>query len=222
MTISTTPLSDSAEVEALPEASPPPACAAAQQFKVLVVDDSPIVRRIVGRRIEKLPGLSVIEAGDGEEALAIIDREAPALVLTDMQMPRMNGLELVAAVREKYSHIPVILMTAQDNENLAIRALRAGAANYVSKKTLNDELADILNRVLAVAAVRGRRQCVLGCLEVREVRFKLGCDPDLVGPLIEMLLDDLAFHGPLRFDRPHPGGCRASRGDRQRALSRQP
>ncbi len=160
--------------------------------KALVVDDFLIVRRVVSRMIQKLPGISVIEAGDGPEAFEVIEREVPTVVLTDMQMPRMSGLELVAAVRDRYSHIPVILMTAHGSEDLAIQALRAGAANYVSKKSLDEDLAETLKRVLAVVAMDKRRQSVMTCLEVREAQFRLTCDPDLVGPLIELLLADLA------------------------------
>ena len=193
MTISTTPLSDSAEVEALPEASPPPACAAAQQFKVLVVDDSPIVRRIVGRRIEKLPRP---QRDRGRRR-----RGGPGDHRPRSPRPCPHGHANAAdewtgtggrGTRKIFAHSCHLDDGARQRKP-GDPGPPAGAANYVSKKTLNEELAGILNRVLAVTTVRGRRQRVLGCLEVREVRFKLGCDPDLVGPLIEMLLDDLAF-----------------------------
>jgi CheY-like chemotaxis protein len=141
--------------------------------------------------IQKLPGISVIEASDGKEALQVIERENPTAVLTDMQMPQMNGLELVATVRERHAHIPVILMTAHGSEHLAIQALRAGAANYVSKKELESELIQTLQQVLAVAAMERRRQRTLSCLELREARFMLKSDPDLIGPLVELLLTDL-------------------------------
>jgi len=158
---------------------------------VLVVDDFLIVRRVVGRMIQKLPGITVIEAGDGKEALEVIARESPTVVLTDIQMPRMSGLELVGTVRDKFSHIPVILMTAHGSEDLAIQALRAGAANYVSKKALADELPDTLKRVLSVASMDKRRRRVMGCLEVREAFFKLGNELELIEPLIALLMEDL-------------------------------
>jgi CheY-like chemotaxis protein len=175
-----------------PSVSAQPPVANANQIKVLVVDDFVIVRRVVGRMIQKQLGLSIIEAGDGQEALDVIDHEAPTIVLTDMQMPRMNGLALVAAVRDKHPSIPVILMTAQGSEELAVQALRAGAASYVPKKEMDHTLADTLNRVLAVVALNTRRQRVMSCLEVREAQLKLESDPDLIGPLIELLLADLA------------------------------
>ena len=175
-----------------PTTSPPSTTESANQVKILVVDDFRIVRLLVARMIEKLPGTSVIEAGDGQEALDAIDHEAPSVVLTDMQMPRMNGLELVCAVRDKHPNIPVILMTAQGSEELAIQALRAGAASYVPKKEMDQRLTDTLNRVLAIVALNRPRHRVMSCLEVREAHVKLECDPDLIGPLIELLLADLA------------------------------
>jgi CheY-like chemotaxis protein len=141
--------------------------------------------------IQNLPGITVIEAGDGKEALEVIARESPTVVLTDIQMPRMSGLELVVAVREKYPHLPVVLMTAHGSEEVAIQALRAGATNYVSKKALADELPDTLKSVLSVASMDKRRRRVMGCLEVREALFKLGNELELIEPLIALLMEDL-------------------------------
>ena len=73
---------------------------------------------------------------DGREALAAIQRDPPDLVLTDLQMPEMNGLELVVAIRTTYPAIPVILMTAHGSEEIAMEALQKGAASFVPKKNL--------------------------------------------------------------------------------------
>ena len=160
--------------------------------KVLVVDDFLVERRMLSRVIQKSVGLEVIEAADGNEALRIIEREAPAVVLTDLQMPGMNGLELVTAVRARYPHIPVILLTAYGSEEVAIQALRAGATNYVPKKAIESDLADTVKSVLTVAAMERRRQRVSRCLKGRESRFELHNDPKLIEPLIDLLQEDLA------------------------------
>jgi CheY-like chemotaxis protein len=165
--------------------------AAARRMKALVVDDYLIERRMVGRMIQKSAGLEVIEAADGQEALEMIGQEEPVVVLTDMQMPRMTGLELVAEVRNRYPHIPVILITAFGSEDLAIQALRAGATNYVSKRALATELAATIGQVLKVSATQRTRQRVIESLEGREARFRLENDPELLGPLINLLLEDL-------------------------------
>jgi CheY-like chemotaxis protein/anti-sigma regulatory factor (Ser/Thr protein kinase) len=162
---------------------------------VLIVDDYAIDRRIAGSIVEKFAGLRPTYATDGEDALASIAREEPAVVLTDIQMPGMDGLALVQAIREKYPRLPVILMTANGSEDVAIHALRAGATNYVPKKSLARELAETLRQVLDVAGVDRRRQKLLGSLERRESAFRLENDPELITSLIQMLQEDLGMMG---------------------------
>src|SRR5260370_13973558 len=97
---------------------------------ILVVDDSAVDRS----RVEKLlvkEGYQVQSAPGGREALEILKREPPDLVLTDMQMPEIDGLQLVQEIRSKYPAIPVILMTAHGSEEIAVEALQKGAASYV-------------------------------------------------------------------------------------------
>lgn len=158
---------------------------------VLVVDDSPIDRRIAGGFVEKSSGLRAIYARDGREALETIAREGPVAVLTDLQMPEMDGFALVQEIRTHHPRLPVILMTAYGSEEVAIQALRAGAANYVPKKALAKELSDTLRRVLEVSAVDHRRRRILGALQRRESKFLLENDPDLFPTLIEALQEDL-------------------------------
>ena len=150
-----------------------------------------IDRRIAGSIVEKLDGLTPTYAGDGREALESIARQAPAVVLTDLQMPGMDGLALVQEIRERFSRLPVILMTAFGSEEVAIQALRAGATNYVPKKALAKELAETLRQVLDIAGVDRRRQKILGSMERREAGFLLDNDPELITPLIQMLQEDL-------------------------------
>ena len=161
----------------------------------LIVDDYPVDRRIAGAIVEKFTNLRATYAGDGREALESIARELPAVVLTDLQMPGMDGLALVQGIREKYPRLPVILMTAHGSEDVAMMALRAGATNYVPKKSLGRELAETLRQVLDLADVDRHRQRVLGSLDRRESYFKLENDPDLITPLIHLLQEDLGGMG---------------------------
>ena len=162
---------------------------------VLIVDDYLIDRRIAGSIIEKFPGLTPTYAGDGHEALASIAREAPAAVLTDLQMPGMDGLALVQGIREKYPRLPVILMTAHGSEDVAILALRAGATNYVPKKSLGRELAETLRQVLALSDIDRHRQKLLFSLHRRDSTFRIENDPNLITPLIHLLQEDLVGMG---------------------------
>lgn len=116
-------------------------------LKVLVVDDSPIDRTLAAKLLDGRSGIEILEAADGKEAMAMMRTQAPSVVVTDIQMPEMNGLELLAAVLAEYPHVPVILMTSKGSEELAIQALEAGAASYVPKRHLAANLATTVERV---------------------------------------------------------------------------
>jgi CheY-like chemotaxis protein len=172
------------EVKATPEVTRIP-------NTILIVDDYLVDRRIAGAIVEKFDGLKATYASDGQEALDSIARELPALVLTDLQMPVMDGLALVEGIRERFPKLPVILMTAHGSEEVAIQALKAGATSYVPKKSLGTDLPKTLPQVLAMAAVNRHFQKLLSSLERRESTFKFENDPNLITPLIQMLQEDL-------------------------------
>src|SRR6202008_3824555 len=87
-------------------------------------------------------------------ALARMEEARPDLVLTDMQMPELDGLELVEAVRARFPEVPVILMTAHGSEELAVNALQRGAASYVPKRSLAHDLVSTVGAVLELAKAR--------------------------------------------------------------------
>ena len=115
---------------------PTPECIPDERTTVLVVDDSAFDRRLVGQLLDPMPGVRAVYAADGREGLAAIAREAPAVILTDLVMPDVGGLELVQRVRTEHPEILVILMTAFGSEDVAMQTLRAGAANYIPKRDL--------------------------------------------------------------------------------------
>jgi CheY-like chemotaxis protein/anti-sigma regulatory factor (Ser/Thr protein kinase) len=162
---------------------------------VLVVDDSPIDRRLAVAILEKRASVRTCTAVNGREALRLIEQELPAVVLTDLQMPEMNGLELVETMRRRFAGVPAILMTANGSEDVASEALRAGAASYVPKRNLDRELAATLERVLSAAQVDRRRQRVLECLAEMECRLILENDSSLVSPLVLHLQEHLLRMG---------------------------
>jgi CheY-like chemotaxis protein len=147
---------------------------------VLVVDDSPVTRRLVGALVERQPGFKAAYACDGRDALAVLARLPCAAVVTDLHMPEMDGLELVEKVRGRFPLVPVVLMTAQGSEEVAVRALQGGAASYVPKSALARDLADTLDRVLAASKVDRRRQGLLECVSALDCRFVLENDAALV------------------------------------------
>jgi CheY-like chemotaxis protein/anti-sigma regulatory factor (Ser/Thr protein kinase) len=154
---------------------------------VLVVDDAPVDRLVTGALIDQMPGWRALHAESGEDALAAIARERPRIVLTDLNMPTMDGLALVAEVRRLYPAVPVVLMTAYGNEEIALQALREGAASYVPKKSLERDLASTLEQVAVAAQVESRHQRLLERLVQAELHFVLDNDRFLVPPLVAHL-----------------------------------
>lgn len=152
---------------------------------VLVVDDSAVDRRLVGGILEKVASLRVQYAADGVEALASIEQARPDIVLTDLQMPNIDGLELVGRVRSRFPLVPVILMTAHGSEEVAVQALQRGAASYVSKSNLSEELSEVVESVLAMARADRHNERLGECLSRHESEFVLDNDTALVYPLVD-------------------------------------
>lgn len=160
--------------------------------KVLVVDDNPMDRHLAGTLVEKCPGLGATYAANGREALATLQGEGADLVLTDLLMPEMDGLDLVKEIREQHPLVPVVLMTAYGSEEIAIQALKQGAASYVPKRNLAHDLQETLEGVLAAAKSGRQQQRLLECLTQTESHFLLDNDPALIPPLIGHLQENLA------------------------------
>jgi len=154
---------------------------------VLVVDDSPVDRLRAGGLLKKGTDLSPVYASNGKEALALIAEKAPDIVLSDLHMPEMDGLELVVEVRRRFADLPVILMTAHGSEETAIAALRKGATNYVAKRILTRELVPTVLSILEIARTDRGQQQVLGFLTVTESQFELDNDIHNIGPLLGQL-----------------------------------
>src|SRR5262249_27560405 len=152
---------------------PDPAAPGPAGNSVLVVDDSAMDRHLAGAIVQKMSGWQATFASNGVEALAMLENQRPDVVLTDMLMPEMDGLQLVQAVRSKYPLVPVILMTAHGSEDIAIQALQKGAASYVPKKSLARDLAETLEQVLAASKTKQQEQRLLGRLDIAETRFLL-------------------------------------------------
>ena len=155
---------------------------------VLVVDDSPVDRHLVGGLIEKDAELSVTFAANATHALTLMRESVPTLVVTDL-VPEMNGLDLVKRLRELYPFVPVILMTSKGNEHVAVQALAAGAASYVPKSHLAQSLVDTIHRVLDASRPQQVQARLLNRMRSSEFTFELENDCTLFPPLISYLQD---------------------------------
>ncbi len=154
---------------------------------ILVVDDSTVDRLLPGGLLEKQLECTVQYAASGKEALEQMTLHLPDLVLTDLQMPEMTGLELVAAIKKDYPVVPVILMTALGSEEVAAQALREGAASYVPKHRLAVDLLPTVQRILLGSWEDRTHPHVMHYLETCEEAFVLANDLALIKALVHHL-----------------------------------
>ncbi|HEY6407760.1 MAG TPA: response regulator, partial [Ktedonobacteraceae bacterium] len=137
----------------------PPVAAAPTEAEhgkhILVVDDSPSVRRVVSNML-KQHGWEVQMARDGVEALEMISQQTPAAVLLDIEMPRMDGYELISTIRaqEQYRTLPLVVLTSRAAAKHQQRAMLLGASSYVVKPYQDEELITTLNTLVYGAAAR--------------------------------------------------------------------
>ena len=122
---------------------------------VLVVDDSAAIRKIL-QRVLRQTGMAInniYEAGDGQEALATLKGQMVNLILTDINMPKMDGLQLLAAIKGQpdWRDLPVVMITTEGGEAKVAEALRLGAAGYVRKPFTADQIKEKLAGILEPA-----------------------------------------------------------------------
>ncbi|MEZ6123409.1 MAG: response regulator [Planctomycetaceae bacterium] len=157
--------------------------------KLLIVDDSTTDRvratGIASRWLE----CTIRQCDSGVDALEQMEHWLPDIVLTDLQMPEMDGLELVTALKEEHPQIPVILMTAQGSEDVAASALRRGAASYVPKPRLAEDLIGILNRVYDAARLENSHSRLMHYVSDANLRFELPNDLNSINSCVRYLLD---------------------------------
>jgi CheY-like chemotaxis protein/anti-sigma regulatory factor (Ser/Thr protein kinase) len=163
--------------------------------RVLIVDDSEIDRMIAEEILGKDEEIETTSVSGGAAAMASIRADLPDLVLTDLMMPEMNGLQVVAAVRENFPALPVILMTSQGSEEIAVRALREGAQSYVPKQRLAKSLLSTVKEILDLAVRRRAKKTALASLQQSDSTFKIDNRQELVRPLVNHLQDTMALMG---------------------------
>lgn len=154
---------------------------------ILVVDDSAIDRRLASGLLDRDGGYQILMATNGKDAMQMLKTQPVDLVLTDLQMDEMDGLELVEAVRSDYPLTPVILMTALGSEEVAVRALEKGAASYVAKRRLQQDLLEIVQQVIDNSDENRLQSRLMHRLARNEFSFVLSNDLSLVHSLVKYL-----------------------------------
>lgn len=164
---------------------------------VLIVDDTAVDRRLAGGLLESAGDIEVQYAENGKEALDKINASQPDLVVTDLQMPELDGLQLVMKISEDYPDIPVILMTAHGSESIAAQALANGAASFVPKTDLAESLVETVGHIMALTQNDNSYKKLLECTFKTDFEFNLVCDPDIIEPLVEMVQQVAVGQGSL-------------------------
>jgi DNA-binding NtrC family response regulator len=124
-----------------------------RKHKILVVDDEHLIRWSLEQNLKK-QGYEVLTAGSGEDALRLVREEAPDLVLLDIQLPGINGLEVLEKIKDQDDEIIVIMVTALGVLETAVKAMRSGAYDYLNKPFNLDELAIVIRKALETGELR--------------------------------------------------------------------
>jgi two-component system chemotaxis response regulator CheY len=116
---------------------------------VLTVDDSPSIRQMIKVTLEPA-GHSVIEASDGAQGLAMAQSKRPDLVITDLNMPTMNGLELIRALRKQPTlmGLPIVFLTTESSDAVKQEAKSAGATGWITKPFKPEQLLSVLAKLV--------------------------------------------------------------------------
>ncbi len=118
--------------------------------KVLVVDDSPTMRQFIVLSLQRLPGLKIDQAGDGVSALKQLSADRYDLLLTDINMPMMDGMKLVRLTRKDstYKNLPIIMITTEGSQMTRDKVLKLGANEYLTKPLQTTKLVETVRQLL--------------------------------------------------------------------------
>jgi DNA-binding NarL/FixJ family response regulator len=207
-----------------------PDAAAGQRIRILTVDDHPMLREGIAAAIARQPDMVLVgEAVNGREAIETFRTTRPDVTLMDLQMPQMNGVEAISAIRAEFPAARIIVLTTYKGDAQALRALKAGASGYLLKSALRKELMDAIRTVfagrpsipaeiamqiaehVAADALSEREVEVLRCVARgaanKEVAFRLHISEETVKVHVKHILEKLAA-----TDRTHAVTIALSRG----------
>jgi CheY-like chemotaxis protein len=155
-------------------------------LNILVVDDSATDRRLFEGLLSKCLHFKVSTAEDGAVALKKMETDLPDVVVTDLQMPNMDGLQLVETIRSLHPLVPVILITGEGSEDIASKALQRGAAGYVPKSRCTELLRDTIEHVVEITRTESSFERLIDCATLSQFEFSFDNDFALIAPLLEL------------------------------------
>jgi DNA-binding NarL/FixJ family response regulator len=118
-------------------------------MRILIVEDHPIVRAGLRRLLSPEPRIEIWEAASGKEALSIFKARRPDLVILDLNLPGIGGLEVIGRLKMEDAAVRILILSVHDNALYVTRAMQAGATGYVSKSAPPDEILEAIKRVAA-------------------------------------------------------------------------
>jgi DNA-binding NarL/FixJ family response regulator len=149
--------------------------------RIVLVDDHRLVRAGIRALLEKTPQGEVVgEAADGREAFALIEKQRPEIVLIDIAMPGLNGLDAVDRIKKEWPETKVIILSMHANEEYVVRALRSDVSGYLIKDAAVDELEDAIGTVAEGEVYFSRR------ISKRVIRDYLTNTDEIRGPLEQL------------------------------------
>jgi len=123
-------------------------------YKVLVVEDSPTMRQLIVFALKRIRGLSIVEANDGVDGLKKLSSDRFDLILTDINMPIMDGLKLVSLARNDpgYKEVPIVIITTEGANEDRERALAIGANDYITKPIQTVKIIEVTKKLLKISS----------------------------------------------------------------------
>ena len=119
-----------------------------KDVRILVIDDSRAIRDFIVDALGKWEGFIILEATDGAEGLEMALADPPDLIMLDLEMPHLNGFQVIDALRVQQANIPIILITSHGSEAIAVELFRKGVKDYLSKPFTADEMYDAIERAI--------------------------------------------------------------------------
>jgi two-component system response regulator DegU len=139
-----------------------------ESVKVVLIDDHDLLRRGIRTMLERQGGIEVVgEGSDGSEALNLIEKHLPDIVLIDVIMPNLDGIEATRKIKDRYPHVGVVVLSGHDEEQFVFDALKAGASGYLLKTA---ELDEVVETVESVAKGAGKIDPKIASRVLKEFR----------------------------------------------------
>ena len=156
-----------------------------QGIRVVIVDDDPLVRSALSHFVSRDPEITVVaQAEDGVEAIATVEREQPDVVMMDVQMPEMDGIEATGVIAERWPHVRVLAVTTLDGSDTVLPMLSAGASGYLLKDSSADDIVTGVREVHSGASSPSPRIASMLIKHVRD-STPVAADAAALEPLTE-------------------------------------